>query len=154
MRFLVLISLMFFLAACGNTPDTPAEATRDVDAEVTTGMESVTPAVEEETTSFLQTTLEAVSTTGGDITALSPEAAANNINGWITKLDQFEGTDAVVGDLANLKKELMLGEMDSAKVSGILSSLASNTRDLSDRAPGLATLADALQAGSDKLAGR
>lgn len=108
-----------------------------------------------EAASFLQSTVKAVTEVGGDITALSPEAAANNVNGWITKLSQFEGTDAVVDDLAALKKEFLLGgDLDGNKISGILSSMAGNTRTVSDKAPGLSMLADVLQAGADKLGGQ
>ncbi len=155
MRIALFALLSFLLAACSDTADTAVasrEATQDPVADVAVEPASGSSAAEDEAATFLQTTTAAVEAAGGDITALSPEAAANNINGWITKLIHFEGTEDVVDDLADLKKELMIGEMDSAKVSGILGSLATSTRELSDRAVGLGMLADVLQAGSDKLA--
>ena len=155
MKITTLFFLSLLFLACGDTPDAPDDTlTEDVsDAAAETGMPDA--ALQAETTSFLQTTVQAVQSAGGDITALSPESAANNINGWITKLSEFEGTDAVVDDLAALKKEFMIGgELDGPRISSILGSMADNTRELSDRAPGLSALADALQAGSDKLAGK
>lgn len=154
MKIILFVFVSLFLVACGDTAsdvDSSRETTQDAIADERA---SATPAAKAEATTFVQTTTAAVKAAGGDITAMSTEAAANNINGWITKLSQFDGTDAVVDDLAALKKELMIGEMDNAKVSDILGSLANTTRDLSDRAPGLDMLADALQAGSDKLAGK
>jgi hypothetical protein len=47
----------------------------------------------------------------------------------------------------------MASSIDGTKVSGILATLADQTRSLSDTAPVLATLADILKAGSDKLGG-
>ncbi|NJC27401.1 hypothetical protein [Neolewinella antarctica] len=151
MKFFPLLILALFFVACGDATET---VDSDVDV-VTTAVEDPMAAQQTEAAGFLQTTVQAVQSAGGDITALSPEAAANNINGWITKLSQFDGTDAIVDDLAELKKEFLLGgDLDGEKISGILSSMAGNTRDVSDKAPGLDALANALQAGADKLSGK
>lgn len=158
MRILPLLLLLsLFAVSCGDAADTAKTAAADAKAEMSDMASKVddTMATEKaETANFLQTTVQAVTAVGGDITALAPEAAANNVNGWITKLSQFEGTDAVVDDLAALKKEFLKGgDLDGKAISGILGSMATNTRAVSDKAPGLGTLADVLEAGSKKLGG-
>lgn len=148
--FLLLATVIVF--SCGDanemnndadtvTIETPATETPTVEA----------PAVEK---SMLQSTVEAVKSAGGDITALPAGAAVSNIEGWIGKLRSMDGTDAIVGELNNLKTELTAGNIDGKKVSGILSSLAEQTRGMASKAPMLGTLASALQAGADKLGGR
>jgi hypothetical protein len=103
---------------------------------------------------MLQATVEAVTSVGGDITALPGSAAVGNIEGWITKLSSMEGTDAVVAELNSLKTELSSGDIDGAKVSTILSTLAEQTSDLAGDNAMLGAVANALKAGADKLGGK
>lgn len=143
---------LFFLAtvllfSCGDSAATMEDATTEVVTE-----EVAVPEVPA-TPSMLEATVEAVTSVGGDITALPAGAAVSNIEGWITKLQTMEGTEGLVGDLGSLKTELMAGSIDGKKVSGILSSLADQTRSLSAQAPALTTVADVLKAGADKLGG-
>jgi len=101
----------------------------------------------------LSATIEAVKSAGGDITALSPEAAVGNIDTWIGKLGSMEGTEDIVGSLKGLKAELTSGDIDGGKVSGILTTLAAKTRELGDGNMALGTIASALEAGAKKLGG-
>lgn len=152
MRILSLPLLAFLFFACGDA-DSATETMDDTVTEASEDLDRGTAAAqaEAEASTFLQTTIQNVQSAGGDITALPREAAANNINGWITKLSAMDGTDDMVDHLAALKKELMFEEVDGGKVSEILGQLAGETRDFSDQAPGLDALASALQAGADKL---
>lgn len=155
MRILPLLLLLsLFAVSCGDAADTAAADAKAEMSDMASKVDNDMAAQKAEAANFLQTTVQAVTAAGGDITALAPEAAANNVNGWITKLSQFEGTDAVVDDLAALKKEFLKGgDLDGKTISGILGSMATNTRAVSDKAPGLNTLADVLEAGSKKLGG-
>ncbi len=146
-----LLLLSFLFVACGDTaPSTTEETTTMPDAETAAedAMEMAKP------DPLLQGTVEAVTSVGGDLLALSPSAAVGNIDSWIAKLGSMSGTDAIVGDLNALKTELTAESIDGTKVSGLLSSLATQTRSLEDKAPALGTLATVLQAAADKLAGK
>ena len=99
-------------------------------------------------------TIDAVKSAGGDITALSPDAAVGNINTWIEKLGSMDGTEGVVDGLKSLKTELTSGEIDGSKVSTILSSLAEKTRELGGDNMAVGTIASALDAGAKKLGGQ
>lgn len=117
----------------------------------TGAMESVKDAIKpsEEVTA----TIDAVKSAGGDITALPAEAAVGNIDTWIGKLSSMEGTEDIVASLGSLKTELTSGDIDGGKVSGILTELASKTRELGDGNMALGTIAGALEAGAKKLGG-
>lgn len=156
MRLFFLLALCLTVFACGESTDadvdtqTAAEEMADETATrvVTANTEAMT---------FLSTTVQAVQDAGGDITALSPEAATSNVNGWISKLEGVEGAEPILEDLANLKKEFMLGsdgELNGGNISLILASMADNTRAVSDKAKGLDMLANVLDAGAEKLAGK
>jgi hypothetical protein len=149
MRTLILLVFSLILFTCG-TNDSAVEAMADASEEV----DVAATAAKAEATNHLKNTIEAAQSVGGDITALPTAAAANNINGWITKLIDVDGADGVVNGLAMLKKELMQESIDGDSVSTILADLANETRTMSDRAPALNTLANVLEAGSKKLAGK
>ena len=86
-------------------------------------------------------------------TRVSADGDAWRVSVWFVEAITV-GTDAVVDDLAALKKEFLKGgDLDGKTISGILGSMATNTRAVSDKAPGLNTLADVLEAGSKKLGG-
>lgn len=147
------IALLFFallLFACNDaatTTETPPVADEMPEMETPT-----TPA--QSTSPLLQSTVDAVQTNGGDITALPPSAAVSNIDSWIGELRGMDGTDGIIRDLESLKMELGMGNIDGSKVSNLLSSLASSTRQVGNGNPGLNALASALDAGANKLGGR
>ena len=124
----------------------PVDATRTDD-----GMDMNSP---QAASPQLQSTIDAVQNAGGDITALQPSAATSNIDGWISKLNGMDGADGIVTDLKSLKTALQADQIDGMKVSGLMSSLADKTRSMESKAPGLSTLASALEAGADKLSGK
>jgi hypothetical protein len=136
--------------AVAETTEAAAGAVIDaVDTAADTAVDAMTPEK-----SMLQSTIEAVTSVGGDITALPAGAAVSNIEGWITKLSSMEGTEGIVTELTSLKTELSSGKIDGGKVSGILSTLAEQTKGLAGDNKMLATVAGALQAGADKLGGK
>lgn len=140
------------LFACGETTENTTMDDADMD-DVETTMPETEPMASQPSPQ-LQNTVQAVQGAGGDITALDPGAAVGNIDGWINELRGMDGADGIVNDLESLKGELQGGNIDGGRVSNLLSSLADQTRGMSDRAPGLSSLASALQAGADKLAGK
>lgn len=151
-----------FAFSCGDAAtaveEAAAEAPTEVAAEAPTEAAAEAPteaAAEPEAApkSMLQSTVEAVTSIGGDITALPADAAVGNIEGWITKLSSMDGTEAVVTQLNALKSELSSGDIDGAKVSGILSTLAEQTKGLAGDNAMLGAVASALQAGAEKLGG-
>jgi hypothetical protein len=148
MKSIALLSLALFLFACGET--TPDTATAPVDDVPVVEAPPATP----QTNPLLQSTVDAVQTNGGDITALSPYTAVANIDNWIDELRNMEGTDGIVNDLEALKMELGMDNIDGGKVSNLLSSLASSTRQVGNGNPGLNALASALDAGASKLGGK
>jgi hypothetical protein len=148
MRIIILLLLTFPLFTCDSTPDAAAEER----IEETTA-DAATVVEDTDGLDLLQQTAAAVERAGGDITAFEPRQATNNINAWITKLADVEGADPIIGNLALLKDELMRSPIDGPRVSELLGTLAQNTREVSDQAMGLSALADALQAGSDRLDG-
>jgi hypothetical protein len=100
---------------------------------------------------ILNQTLQVGKSKMGDITTLSPDAATQNIDGWIGKLKGMDGTDNMVGQLEALKMELGRGSIDGSKVSQILMDLSEGTRDLANGNNGLETLAYLLEAGAWRL---
>ena len=157
MRYLTLLALAVFLMACGDsatTAESMEDSMEDTAADMRAETESMANTASAEGANMLQSTISAVQSAGGDLTALSPDAAVNNINGWVNQLRKVDGTDGMINELNSLRTELQSGNINGSRVSGILSNLASQTRSMSDRAPGLSTLADALEAGANKLAGK
>lgn len=134
--------------AAENTMDSAKDAAENTMDAAKDAMSASAPSEE------VTATIDAVKSVGGDITALPAEAAVGNINTWITKLSSMEGTEDIVGSLGNLKTELTSGKIDGGKVSGILSELAEQTRELGKGNPALGTIASALDAGAKKLAGK
>ena len=153
MRILTILMIALFFAACGETNET-ADTMGDTAAGMTDDAAGAATTASRESSAYLKTTVDAVQSAGGDITALPPSAATDNIDGWISKLGSVDGSDKVVNGLKSLKNELMQENIDGSKVSDVLGSLANETRGMSSKAPGLNALAGALQAGSDKLAGK
>lgn len=150
MKYLILIFLAtFVLFSCGGSSEPAAEMT-------TEPVEVEAPAPPPETVevpSMLTATLNAVKSVGGDITALPAKAAVANIEGWMTKLESMDGTDAIVANLNSLKTELSSGDIDGSAVSEILSKLAIQTKELAGNSTELQAVAGALDAGAKKLSG-
>lgn len=162
--FTLLLLATVFAFSCGDAAtamedtaagaaDAVAETTKAAAGAVTDAADTAVDAMTPEK-SMLQSTIEAVTSVGGDITALPAGAAVSNIEGWITKLGSMEGTEGIVTELTSLKTELSSGKIDGGKVSGILSTLAEQTKGLAGDNKMLATVASALQAGADKLGGK
>lgn len=150
MKYLTLLAFALILFACGETTNTTTE-TPDMDMPETPRVE--TPDMPQ-ADPLVKNTIDAVQAKEGDITALDPGTAVSNIDSWIVKLGGMDGTSGMVSDLESLKMELSSGNIDGGKVSGILSSLASQTRDMGNGNPMLGTLASALDAGAAKLGGK
>lgn len=170
MKYLILFVVSLGLFACGDAAtkakDTMSDAAsgaqemasdaatkaKEMADDAATSMTSPNA----EAATFLGATVEAVQSVGGDITALSPEAAATNVEGWISKLSDVEGAGPLVEDLSMLKKEFTeAGDepLNGASISKLLASMAEKTRGMSDKAQGLDMLANVLDAGAKKLAG-
>ncbi|WP_157500819.1 hypothetical protein [Lewinella sp. 4G2] len=152
MRFLSFLFLALLVTACGET-ESMKDAANDNMAAASEMVDTEAAAAKAEGANLLQSTIQAVQSAGGDITALSPDVATSNIESWMGKLKGVEGADGVVSGLSNLKNELTAGSIDGSKVSGILSGLATEVRGMSGEMPALNTLASALDAGAKKLGG-
>ena len=151
-----LITLLFALAifACDDANNSTKYGGDLEEMRDGTDVIAAQTSAETQATTFLQQTVRTVQSAGGDITALAPAAATENITGWITRLSDVDGADGVVNGLGNLKQELMQESIDGGKVSEILSDLAAQTRAMGDKVPGLPVLAKVLDAGARKLAGK
>ncbi|CAH1002444.1 hypothetical protein LEM8419_03323 [Neolewinella maritima] len=153
MKHLLLLVLALTVLACAEQPANTTETDMDTDVVTTPDMdrpEVDMPAADP----TLTATIDAVQSTGGDITALPADAAVSNIDTWINKLDGMDGTDGIVSNLQSLKGELTSGSIDGGRVSELLSTLASETRSVSGGNQGLSALASALEAGAEKLGGK
>ncbi len=154
MKYLSFFAFALLLLSCNSQPNTneTTDMTPMTDQETPmTDQEMPMPAGQD---SPLQPTIDAVQSTGGDITALPPDAAVTNIDSWISKLQSMDGTSGIVDNLQMLKSELTAGNIDGSKVSNLLSTLATQTREVGQGNAGLNTLASALDAGAQKLAGK
>jgi hypothetical protein len=148
-----LLVLSVLLVSCGETATTTAEVPETIpEVEVEAAAEMVAEMASPNP--LLLGTVEAVTSVGGDLLALPANAAVGNIDSWIAKLGSMDGTEAIVSELEALKTELTAESIDGAKVSTLLSSLATSTSSLEGSAPLLGTLATVLQAAADKLAGK
>ena len=158
---LILVPLAATMIACGGA-ETAAERAEDAMEE---GANSVANAadragdamgsamsVDADASGYFQETVTALQGAGGDITAIPPAAAVSNIDGWITRLKDKDGTYEIVQGLENLKEVLTDDDgIDGQEVGTALNELAEDIRE-KDNAM-LAPLANALAAGGDKLGG-
>lgn len=163
MKLYGFLFLALLFTACGNAEmaeenletevnEAVAEADEAMD-NATANAASAGAAAQAQASSFLQQTVQAVQSAGGDLTALAPATAVSNIEGWISRLGNIDGADPIVDDLKELKEQLTAEEIDGSEVSGLLSSMAEKTRSMEGKAPGLGTLANVLDAGAKKLGG-
>ncbi len=83
------------------------------------------------TTKF-DTTIKAL----GDISALKPEAAIKNIEGWEKFLSdhEVEGAKKLTTDLNQLKKLLAADELDDTKIKALMQKLGKETTALASKA--------------------
>lgn len=144
--YILLLPALLLTASCANR-NTAATAPNTGIVTPNTGSSEIDTEVNPQLTS----TIEEVRLAGGDITALSSDMALSIINGWASELSGMTGTDDIVIDLEALRDELSSDRINGSRVSTLLSSLATKTRALESQAPGLSALADALEAGADKL---
>ncbi len=151
MKYLSFFAFALLLS-CNSQPNTGTAETTDMDPMMEEEAPMTPPAAMDD--SPLQPTIDAVQSTGGDVTALPPDAAVSNIDSWINKLQSMDGTNEIVDNLQMLKAELTSGSIDGSKVSNLLSTLATQTRSVGGGNAGLTTLASALEAGARKLAGK
>ena len=150
MKYLTLLLFALLVFACGDATDSTTETDLPT-VEESTEMEMETPAAPAMPAPELQSTIEAVQSAGGDITALPAGAAVSNIDTWIGKLSSMDGTDGIVSDLESLKGELGAGSINGERVGELLDNLSDQTRSLGGGNAMLNTLADALEAGAEKL---
>lgn len=151
MKYLSFFAFALLLS-CNSQPNTSTAEPTDMDP--MTEQEAPMDAPSASMDSPLQPTIDAVQSAGGDITALSPSTAVSNIDSWINELQDMDGTSEIVDNLKMLKTELTAGSIDGPKVSNLLSTLATQTREVGQGNAGLSTLATALDAGARKLAGK
>ncbi len=154
----IIPSLLFalLLFACGERPSATTETMDSVETDEmeTTMPDRQNPVDATAGSETLQATISAVQSAGGDVTALAPATAVSNIDTWISQLSSMDGTDDIVNGLQDLKTELTSESIDGGAVSELLFDLADETRDLGGNNMGLSTLASALEAGAEKLAGK
>lgn len=83
------------------------------------------------TTQF-ETTIKAL----GDISALKPEAAIKNIEGWEKFLSshELEGAKTLTTDLDHLKKLLAADKLDDTKIKALMHKLGKETTALASHA--------------------
>ncbi|MDX1531619.1 MAG: hypothetical protein R3362_08845 [Rhodothermales bacterium] len=114
--------LAFSLAACGEETDVEPDEDDLVVAEpeIDEPMEPAAPAVD------VQGTINALQ---GGLTAVPMQAALDNINGWIARLDgaEFDGAEEIADNLEELREELMESEIDGDDVGGLLVELGEQT---------------------------
>ncbi|WP_116127775.1 hypothetical protein [Lewinella sp. IMCC34183] len=156
MKYLTAFLFIFLLVSCADrTNNTNDMDTPTADEMETTMPDRQNPVNSPQTASpQLQSTIQAVESAGGDITALAPGTAVSNIDSWISQLDGMDGTNAIVDNLKSLKMELNADNIDGSKVSNLLSTLARETRSAGNGNSGLDALANALDAGAQKLSGK
>lgn len=151
MKYAYYLTLpLFALAACGGEAETEIAETEfeeaaDMDAARPVGTMPGAEGVS------INETVDAVRGAGNDITAIPPAAATGVIDGWIAKLSATPGANNVVAGLQQLRAELASGNIDGARVGSLLTDLARETRALAPDNMALGNLADALQAGGNKL---
>lgn len=151
---LFALALVLPLAACESEPDVAEPA--DVDAVVVDPVDDpmadpmTDPATDAEVTPA--GTVEAVQGAGG-LLQLSMDAAINNINGWITRLEGNPDFAPVVEDLEALRAELQEPEIDGAAVGALLTDLGSATTEAAAGDGDLQALGEALSAAGNELTG-
>lgn len=86
------------------------------------------------TTTRFETTIKAL----GDISALKPDAAIKNIEGWEEFLSkhEVEGAQKLTTDLDKLKKLLAADELDDTKIKALMQKLGKETAALAAHAKG------------------
>lgn len=145
MKYFILLATTCAMLSCAPRPTSTA-------ADSDTDMEMNDPMAGQGTDSeLLQSTMNAIETNDGNITALPPSAAVSNIDSWINELRGMDGTESIVGNLTTLKGELNEPSIDGQKVSQLLSTLANETRALAGNNQGVSTLATYLDAGATTL---
>ena len=163
MKIFSTLLFAMLLFACGERPTATTDDMDTTDEMETTmpdrqnpvnDMDDMDMTSSAEGQQTLQSTVSAVESAGGDITALAPATAVSNIDTWISTLSGMDGTDQIVSNLNALKTELTADSVDGPAVSELLSSLASETRELGNGNSGLNALASALDAGAAKLGGK
>lgn len=153
---LLLVPAALAFVACGNNEATTEveemeaeleDVGNDVGAMGTAAMDKMAGMTS------INETVDAVRNAGGDITAIPAGAALANVDAWIAKLDGVDGAGEVRNGLKELREELTEGEIDGREVGTILNALAEDTRELAPNNAALAGLAQALEAGGQKLGG-
>ena len=99
----------------------------------------------------LDATNAAVRSAGGDITALPLRAAGDNIETWLTQLNDVDGADKVTANLRVLQKTLTSSDINGQLAGMLLITLAEDTRQVAGSSMGIGMLASALEAGGEKL---
>ena len=100
-----------------------------------------------------QSTLDAIDAAGG-LTRLAPEAAIENINGWIVRLaNAKEAPAGVVLGLETLKEQLAATPLDGEAVGGTLMDLGEQTAAAAGEDNALTELAQSLTAAGALLRG-
>lgn len=156
----LLLPLGLFVASCGteagqeteNALESAGNEIENAADRAGNAMENPVDGVDAEAGNYFNETISAVQGAGGDLTALPPAAAVQNIDGWIQRLEGKDGTYEIVEGLENLKGALTDDDgIDGQEVGTALNELAEDIRE-KDNAM-LAPLADALAAGGQKLGG-
>lgn len=87
----------------------------------------------------------------GGLTSLSLPNATAIIDGYISALGQRAGSDAIVGELRDLRGELTSGSIDGSKVGRLLTSLGARTEAAAGESSSYQTLGQALTSAGEGL---
>ena len=142
---LFTVALTAGLVACGEqtaerTMSTETVAAPDRGSAVITGAKA-----------YLDATLAVVKAKGGDVTALGAKAGAENVDGWLARLDGVAGAEAVKANLGKLRESLAAPKVNGAMTGMLLVTLAEDSREAANATPGIGMLANALRDGGQKL---
>ena len=147
MKYFASLCLALLLFACNNATTTVN------DRGATTDMDRTPPMEAKNLNSTLNSTLDAVKTYNGDVTALPGNVAVSNIDTWMTQLRGVDGAEKVTWNLEALKNTLSQSPINGQLAGMQLISLAEDTRNVGGTSGKLGNLASALKAGGEKLIG-
>ena len=149
------LPLSIILAACGGgdaEPITEGETAGTVDLSNEGVNEEPTLGMGTDATGNITAneTMDAIRGAGG-LTGLTPQAAVTTIDEWIVKLGGLDGTDDLVADLRQLKTALSGGELDGARIGGLLQEIGSETRRLAAGNQAVGGLGEALESAGEQM---
>ena len=128
MKYILLISYAFLLAACAGNNAATTTTTSEAEEAAMNGQDP---------TATVSSTVSAVETNGGDITALPLEAALANIESWIDQTEEADGGGKVAGNLEELQEALSEQPINGPLAGMLLITLAEDTRQVAGSQSGV-----------------